>query len=87
MSSASSSSSSRTETYKSSNQFGFSLSFPTKIGFLNIGGNYESQKSGSSFSSNARSQAFQKSEKFSSFSSISRKESVSTCRDKIFHLY
>lgn len=77
MSSGSSSSSSRTETYNKSFDFGFSAIFPVKGLFVGLGGSLSYGNSGSEFSSNAQSQAFQKSEKFSSFSSTSRTESVS----------
>ena len=77
MSRASSSSSSTTETKSNSWSAGFSATFPVKGLFGSVGVNAEGGSSETTSTSNSNSQAFKGSERFSSFSSVSRSESVS----------
>lgn len=77
MSSASSSSSSTTETSSTSWELGFSAIFPVKGLFGSLGFSYGEATSETESKSEAESQAFRKSERFESFKSTSRTESVS----------
>jgi len=85
MNSSSSSSSSSTSTKSESYSFGFSAIFPVKGLFASLGLNVEGGNTESTTSSQSQSQAFSKSQKFDSFRSTSRADSVSQTRTFIHY--